>query len=188
MIHRELALERVLAEGNEWQSWRALRLSGEDPGPPPSIPDQDHLGGFLGPAGAPSAGATGEALCHLLVLGLGSSGPAAVAADWWEMVSPFVAARSALIIGRGIGYLGFGALGGWAAQQLERSLEKLDLYDQVDDQTGRQFQLGQIALVAPARGHGIRALRGGCRTARRPPCSITCAVSAIAAPSSAPAA
>jgi len=29
---------------------------------------------------------------------------AAVAADWWEMVAPFVAARSALIIGRGIGY------------------------------------------------------------------------------------
>jgi hypothetical protein len=93
MIDRDLALERVLGEGNEWQSWRALRLSGEAPGPPPSIPDQDHLGGFLGPAGAPSAGATGEALCHLLVLGLGSSGPAAVAVDWLEEVPALLYAQ-----------------------------------------------------------------------------------------------
>jgi diguanylate cyclase (GGDEF)-like protein len=41
-----------------------------------------------------------------------------------------------LIVSRGIGYVAFGALGGWAAQQLERSLEKLDVYDQVDDETG----------------------------------------------------
>jgi diguanylate cyclase (GGDEF)-like protein len=41
-----------------------------------------------------------------------------------------------LIVSRGIGYIVFGALGGWAAQQLERSLEKLDVYDQVDDETG----------------------------------------------------
>ena len=41
-----------------------------------------------------------------------------------------------LVIGRGIGYLAFGVLGGWASQQLERSLEKLDVYDQVDDATG----------------------------------------------------
>lgn len=41
-----------------------------------------------------------------------------------------------LVIGRGIAYVAFGALGGWAAHQLERSLEKLDAYDQVDDLTG----------------------------------------------------
>lgn len=41
-----------------------------------------------------------------------------------------------LVVGRGIGYLAFGLLGGWASQQLERSLEKLDVYDQVDDATG----------------------------------------------------
>ena len=41
-----------------------------------------------------------------------------------------------LIVGRGIGYIAFGALGGWATQQLEGSLEKLDVYDVVDDQTG----------------------------------------------------
>jgi len=41
-----------------------------------------------------------------------------------------------LIVGRSIGYLAFGAIGGWAAQQLEESLEKLDVYDVIDDETG----------------------------------------------------
>jgi GGDEF domain-containing protein len=41
-----------------------------------------------------------------------------------------------ILAGRAIGYLAFGLLGGWASQQLERSLEKLDVYDQVDDDTG----------------------------------------------------
>jgi GGDEF domain-containing protein len=41
-----------------------------------------------------------------------------------------------ILVGRAIGYLAFGILGGWATQQLERSLEKLDVYDQVDDDTG----------------------------------------------------
>ncbi|MDQ3981986.1 MAG: hypothetical protein M3271_04820, partial [Actinomycetota bacterium] len=68
------ALERVLAEGDEWQSWRALRLSEEAPGDVPPIPYQDDEGAFLGPGGRPSPGATGEGLCHLAVLGLGGSG------------------------------------------------------------------------------------------------------------------
>lgn len=78
------ALERVLTHGDEWQSWRALRLSGEAPGDPPAIPYQDDEGGFIGPGGRPSPGATGEALCHLAVLGLAGSGAAAIAADWLE--------------------------------------------------------------------------------------------------------
>jgi len=43
---------------------------------------------------------------------------------------------ASLVAGRAVGYLAFGALGGWADRQLEGSLEKLDLYDQVDDATG----------------------------------------------------
>jgi hypothetical protein len=76
------ALELVLSAGDEWQSWRALRLSGDDPGDPPPIQAQDSLGAFAGPSGRLSPGATGSALCHLSVIGLGSSGPAVVAADW----------------------------------------------------------------------------------------------------------
>jgi GGDEF domain-containing protein len=40
-----------------------------------------------------------------------------------------------LITTRSIGYLAFGILGGWAVKQLEQSLEKLDIYDQIDDDT-----------------------------------------------------
>ena len=82
----QLALEAVLAAGDEWQSWRALRLAGEETGDPPRAAGQDEEGGFFGDRGLPSPGATGEALCHLAVLGLRDSGPAAVAADWLEEV------------------------------------------------------------------------------------------------------
>jgi GGDEF domain-containing protein len=41
-----------------------------------------------------------------------------------------------LIMGRGVGYIAFGVLGGWASGQLGRSVEKLEIYDQIDDETG----------------------------------------------------
>ena len=41
-----------------------------------------------------------------------------------------------LIVSRGVAFLAFGLIGGWATRQLEMSLEKLELYDQVDDETG----------------------------------------------------
>lgn len=81
-IDSDLALERVLAQGDEWQSWRALKLSGDDPGPLPTPAGQDGVGGFTGPSGRISPGTTGEAICHLAILGLDVSGPAVVAADW----------------------------------------------------------------------------------------------------------
>jgi hypothetical protein len=83
VIDLDVALEHVLSSGDEWQSWRALRLSGDDPGPLPTITEQDGEGGFLGPTGSrPSPGATGQALCHFVVLKLDVSGPATIAADW----------------------------------------------------------------------------------------------------------
>src|SRR4051794_35424581 len=41
-----------------------------------------------------------------------------------------------LITSRAAAYLIFGAVGGWSTQVLEGSLEKLDLYDEIDDETG----------------------------------------------------
>lgn len=41
-----------------------------------------------------------------------------------------------LVLGRAAGYLLFGGIGGWAADQLRASIGKLDLYDQIDDATG----------------------------------------------------
>ncbi len=43
---------------------------------------------------------------------------------------------SSLIATRWISYLLFGVVGGWASTTLEQSLDKLDLYDQIDDLTG----------------------------------------------------
>jgi hypothetical protein len=83
-IDPELALEYVLERGDEWQSWRALRLGGDAPAAVPDLPAQEDEGGFVGDSGRPSPGATGEALCHLALLQLGDSGPTAVAADWLE--------------------------------------------------------------------------------------------------------
>jgi GGDEF domain-containing protein len=41
-----------------------------------------------------------------------------------------------LMTSRSAAYLIFGAVGGWSAQVLEGSLEKLELYDEIDDETG----------------------------------------------------
>lgn len=81
MIDLERAAAAIEKEGDAWQRWRAAHLAG-DLGEPPAIDYQDELGGFIGPSGRPSPGATGEALCHLHLLGLGSSGAATVASDW----------------------------------------------------------------------------------------------------------
>jgi hypothetical protein len=83
-IEIDVALERALSEGDEWASWRALRLSGERLDDVPTPPMQDPAGGFMGPGGRLSPGATGEALCHLKVVGAADSGVAATAADWLE--------------------------------------------------------------------------------------------------------
>ncbi len=67
---------------DEWQAWRASRLRGDAVGEVPAIPGQDATGGFLGYAGTPSPGATARGLAHLVAIGLGDSGPAAIAGDW----------------------------------------------------------------------------------------------------------
>jgi GGDEF domain-containing protein len=41
-----------------------------------------------------------------------------------------------LIVSRSFAYLAFGLIGGWANEQLQGSLTKLELYDQIDDASG----------------------------------------------------
>jgi hypothetical protein len=84
VIEFDDALETVLANGDEWQCWRALRLSGDSLPQMPRVPDQNAEGGFSGFRGTPSAGATGWGLCLLLLLELGDAPAAIVAADWLE--------------------------------------------------------------------------------------------------------
>ena len=83
-IKRDEVLGRAVTEGDEWEAWRARRLLREPTGEMPFVPAQDEEGGFVGPGGSTSPGATGEALCHLVVLGLEGSGAAAIGADWLE--------------------------------------------------------------------------------------------------------
>ena len=40
------------------------------------------------------------------------------------------------LLSRTLAYLAFGVIGGWANRELQGSLTKLDLYDQIDDDTG----------------------------------------------------
>jgi hypothetical protein len=84
MIDFDIALESVLTNGDEWQCWRALRLSGDSLPPMPHVSGQDDDGSFSGAGGTPSAGATGEGLCLLLLLELGTTPAAVIAADWLE--------------------------------------------------------------------------------------------------------
>lgn len=54
-----------------------------------------------------------------------------------------------LITSRAAAYLIFGAIGGWSTQVLEGSLDKLELYDEIDDETGlynARHLLNQIDL------------------------------------------
>jgi hypothetical protein len=81
-IDLQRALEPILAGDDEWRRWRARRLRGERDEDLPPIPYQDEEGGFVGAGGRLSPGATGEALCHLVVLDARDSGAAVVAADW----------------------------------------------------------------------------------------------------------
>jgi hypothetical protein len=84
VIDPDLALERILESSDEWHSWRALRIANDAPPEIPLPSLQDPLGGFEGIGGRLSPGATGEALCHLKVAGLGNSPSAVIAADWLE--------------------------------------------------------------------------------------------------------
>jgi GGDEF domain-containing protein len=64
-------------------------------------------------------------------------------------------AFSGLIVSRAAAFLIFGTLGGWSTQVLEGSLNKLELYDEIDDETGlynARFLLHQLDLeIARAR-------------------------------------
>lgn len=83
-VDKDGALQYALEHGDEWQSWRALRLSGDDAGAIRAVPGQDPAGAFVGASGRSSPGATGEALCHFVLLGCSDAGPAVAAVDWLE--------------------------------------------------------------------------------------------------------
>lgn len=70
-----------------------------------------------------------------LAIGLAASG-VYLALRWPAIEIVGFPAVSGLVFSRIVGYLAFGTVGGWAADQLKRGLDKLALYDEVDDETG----------------------------------------------------
>ncbi len=82
-------------------------------------------------------------LAGMLFLGLrGGSAAAALAAGlylamrWPAMRVVGFSAISGLVFSRIVGYLAFGVVGGWAADRVRQGLDKLVLYDEIDDETG----------------------------------------------------
>ncbi len=54
---------------------------------------------------------------------------------------------SGLVFSRVVGYLAFGTVGGWAADRVKRGLDKLALYDEIDDETGLGNARSLLAAV-----------------------------------------
>lgn len=70
----------------------------------------------------------------LIVAALATAGYVALR---WPAIEAIGAGRfTSLIFSRAVAFFAFGAIGGLANQQLRGSLNKLDLYDQIDDETG----------------------------------------------------
>lgn len=63
-------------------------------------------------------------------------------------------------VARALAFLVFGAVGGWASRRLSSSLEKLELYDQIDDATGlynaRYFLQELEVEIARVRRYGSK--------------------------------
>lgn len=65
-----------------------------------------------------------------------------------------------LLATRGLAYLAFGGVGGWAFGELERSLDKLELHDQIDDESGLQnarflLQETELEVARSKRYHTV---------------------------------
>lgn len=61
-----------------------------------------------------------------------------------------------MISSRVIGYLVFGGVGGWAAEQLQAAIDKLELHDEIDDATGLGNARAAIAAIDTERARSER--------------------------------
>lgn len=68
-------------------------------------------------------------------------------------------AMAGQIIARTLGYLGFAAGGGWALEQIRATLERLELRDDVDDETGLGNARSVIEAVDLERARADRYLK-----------------------------
>ena len=79
-----------------------------------------------------------------------------VAMRWSAIELVGFPALSGLILSRVVGFCAFGGVGGWAAGRLRQALDKLALYDAVDDATGLGNAKAAIDALVRERGRADR--------------------------------
>ena len=60
------------------------------------------------------------------------------------------------ISSRVLGYLAFGGLGGWAAEQLQAAIDKLELHDEIDDVSGLGNARAALGAIDRERARALR--------------------------------
>lgn len=60
------------------------------------------------------------------------------------------------IASRVLGYLVFGGVGGWAAEQLQAAIDKLELHDEIDDATGLGNARAAVSVIDSERARSER--------------------------------
>lgn len=79
-----------------------------------------------------------------------------VAMRWSAIELVGFPALSGLVFSRVVGFCAFGGIGGWAAGRLRQTLDKMALYDAVDDATGLGNARAAIDAVVRERGRADR--------------------------------
>ncbi len=90
----------------------------------------------------------------LLVAALAAAGY--VGMRWRAITVVGIGPLFGTMVSRVLGYLAFGGIGGWAAEQLQAAIDKLELHDEVDDTTGLGNARAAIAAIDTERARAER--------------------------------
>lgn len=79
-----------------------------------------------------------------------------VAMRWSALAVVGIGPLFGTLASRVIGYLVFGGIGGWAAEQLQAAIDKLELHDEIDDATGLGNARAALAALDTERARAVR--------------------------------
>jgi GGDEF domain-containing protein len=79
-----------------------------------------------------------------------------VAMRWSAITVVGIGPLFGTIVSRILGYLVFGGVGGWAAEQLQAAIDKLELHDEIDDTTGLGNARAAIGAIDTERARAER--------------------------------
>ena len=90
-------------------------------------------------------------------LATGALAAAGYVAMRWSAISVVgVGPLFGMIASRVLGYLAFGGVGGWAAEQLQAAIDKLELHDEIDDATGLGNARAAVSAIDTERARAER--------------------------------